>query len=224
MIYATSSNLYRHIKNQKAEFRTKGMRELAHINHTTLLIHGRLLTFLVINGLQRMIIAMPIMRKLIPKTSTAPSPETLAMIDSVQKAQAAVDPMKITVFMSAERAKLLQQRVESTSGLNKVNFMVMWGFEELKAGNTECCYQTLPRCAEMVKPLEIPGKEQTVLEMKKAPGPGCAATWRARKLHPQSYNRLMYHTDCQRRATCEKQKALNTRDGNLSGNLESNAG
>ncbi|MBL0008851.1 MAG: hypothetical protein IPP25_17175 [Saprospiraceae bacterium] len=50
-------------------------------------------------------------------TQGKPSPETLAMIDSVQQAQAAVDPMKVTVFMSAERAKLLQQRVESTTGL-----------------------------------------------------------------------------------------------------------
>ena len=32
----------------------------------------------------------------------SPAPETLAMIDSVQKAQAAVDPMKVTVFMSAQ--------------------------------------------------------------------------------------------------------------------------
>lgn len=100
-------------------------------------------------------------------TSTAPSAETLAMIDSVQKAQAAIDPMKITIFMSAERAKLLRQRVESTTGLNKVNFMVMYGFEELKAGNTSAAIQIFRDVLEMVKPMEIPGKEQTVLEMKK---------------------------------------------------------
>jgi len=96
-----------------------------------------------------------------------PTLETMAMIDSVQKAQAAVDPMKVTVFMSAERARLLQQRVESTSGLDKVNFMVMWGFEELKAGNTESAIRIFQDVLKMVEPMEIPGKAQTVLEMKK---------------------------------------------------------
>src|SRR5688572_21414130 len=60
--------------------------------------------------------------------SATPSAQTLAMIDSVKKAQAAVDPMKVTVFMSAERAQILKQRVESNTGLNKLNFMVMYGF------------------------------------------------------------------------------------------------
>src|SRR6187402_201364 len=55
-----------------------------------------------------------------------PAKETLAMIDSVKRAQAAVDPMKVTVFMSAERAQILKQRVESNTGLNKLNFMVMY--------------------------------------------------------------------------------------------------
>ncbi len=96
-----------------------------------------------------------------------PTLETMAMIDSVQKAQAAVDPMKVTVFMSAERARLLQQRVESTTGLDKVNFMVMWGFEELKAGNTESAIKIFQDVLKMVEPMEIPGKAQTVLEMKK---------------------------------------------------------
>ncbi len=85
-----------------------------------------------------------------------PSAETLAMIDSVQRAQAAVDPMKVTVFMSAERAKLLQQRVESTTGLDKVNFMVMWGFEELKAGNTETAIKLFQDVLTMVEPMENP--------------------------------------------------------------------
>ncbi|MBK8833087.1 MAG: hypothetical protein IPN60_19980 [Saprospiraceae bacterium] len=75
--------------------------------------------------------------------------------------------MKVTVFMSAERAKLLQQRVESTTGLDKVNFMVMWGFEELKAGNTESAIKLFQDVLKMVEPMEIPGKAQTVLEMKK---------------------------------------------------------
>ncbi|MDZ4746966.1 MAG: CRTAC1 family protein [Saprospiraceae bacterium] len=99
--------------------------------------------------------------------SGAVNAETIAMIDSVQKAQASVDPMKVTVFMSGERAKLLQKRVESTNGLDKVNFMVMWGFEELKAGNTESAITIFQNVLKMVEPMQIPGKEQTVLEMKK---------------------------------------------------------
>ncbi len=97
----------------------------------------------------------------------SPSAETTAMIDSVQKAQAAVDPMKVTVFMSAERAKLLKQRVDATSGLDKVNFSVMYGFEELKAGNTASAINIFQEVLKMVDPMQIPGKEQTVLEMKK---------------------------------------------------------
>jgi len=100
-------------------------------------------------------------------TATSPSSETLAMIDSVQKAQAAVDPMKVTVFMCAERAQLLKKRAESSEGLNKVNFMVMWGFEELKAGNSEGSIKIFQDVLKLVEPMQIPGKEQTVLEMKK---------------------------------------------------------
>ena len=36
----------------------------------------------------------------------SPDPETLAMIDSVQKAQNGVDPMKVMVMMTKERAQL----------------------------------------------------------------------------------------------------------------------
>lgn len=99
--------------------------------------------------------------------NTSPSAETLAMIDSVQKAQNAVDPMKITVFMCAERANKLRQRVESTTGLDKVNFTVMYGFEELKAGNTEAAIKAFKDVLSLVEPMSIPGKEQTVLEVKK---------------------------------------------------------
>jgi len=95
------------------------------------------------------------------------SPETLAMIDSVKKAQAAVDPMKVTVFMSAERAKILKQRVDSNTGLNKLNFMVMYGFEELKAGNSAIAIQVFQDVIKMAEPMEIPGKPQTMLEVKK---------------------------------------------------------
>lgn len=97
----------------------------------------------------------------------SPAPETLAMIDSVRQAQAAVDPMKITVFMAAERATMLKQRVAQTNGLDKVNFMVMYGFEELKAGNTTSAISIFQEVLAMVEPMEIPGKEPTVLEMKK---------------------------------------------------------
>jgi hypothetical protein len=97
----------------------------------------------------------------------AVSPETLAMIDSVKKAQATVDPMKLTVFLSAQRAQILKQRVESSTGLNKLNFMVMYGFEELKAGNSASAIQILQEVLKMAEPMEIPGKAQTILEVKK---------------------------------------------------------
>lgn len=99
--------------------------------------------------------------------SDSPSSETLAMIDSVQKAQQAVDPMKVTVFLSAQRANILKQRVESTTGLNKLNFMVMYGFEELKAGHSSAAIQIFNDVLQMAATMEIPGKAQTILEVKK---------------------------------------------------------
>jgi len=95
------------------------------------------------------------------------APETLAMIDSVQKAQAAVDPMKVTVFMSKQRAELYKQKMQTANGLDKVNLMVMYGFEALKAGDTQNAIDQFQQVLKMVEPLQIPGKDQTVLEMKK---------------------------------------------------------
>lgn len=89
------------------------------------------------------------------------------MIDSVQAAQSVIDPMKVTVFLSNERAKIYQSRAESLEGLNKLNFMVLYGFEELKAGNTEQAIQVFEDVLAMAAPMTIPGKEQTMLEMKK---------------------------------------------------------
>lgn len=97
----------------------------------------------------------------------APAPETLAMIDSVQQAQEAVDPMKVTVFMSAHRARLMKQQADASTGLQKVNLLVMYGFEELKAGNTATAIETFNEVMKLVTPMEIPGKEMTMLEMKR---------------------------------------------------------
>lgn len=96
-----------------------------------------------------------------------PAPETLAMIDSVQKAQAAIDPLKITVFLSAERARILKQKVDATNGLDKLNFMVMWGFEELKAGQSQDAIRIFDEVLQLANTMQIPGKEQTMLEVKK---------------------------------------------------------
>jgi len=100
-------------------------------------------------------------------TPGTPDPETLAMIDSVQKAQAAIDPMKVTVFMSNQRAQFYQQKMQTATGLDKVNLLVMYGFEELKAGNTQDAITQFQQVLKLVEPVQIPGKEQTVLEMKK---------------------------------------------------------
>ena len=95
-------------------------------------------------------------------------PGTKAMIDSVQKAQNAVDPMKVTVFMAGHRAKMLYQKIQQTTGLEKINTMVMYGFEELKAGNTKQAISAFEQVLKDVEPMQIPGgKEQAVLEMKK---------------------------------------------------------
>ena len=102
-----------------------------------------------------------------PTPSDQPSQQTLAMIDSVQAAQSRVDPMKVTVFLSNERAKMYKSRAESLDGLNKLNFLVMYGFEELKAGNTSTAITVFEDVITMATPMEIPGKEKTLLEMKK---------------------------------------------------------
>ncbi len=99
--------------------------------------------------------------------SGAPDAETLAMIDSIQLAQSKVDPMKVTVFMANERAKIYKERAEALEGLNKLNFLVIYGFEELKAGNTKIAISVFQQVLKMAEPMTIPGKEQTMLEMKK---------------------------------------------------------
>jgi len=99
--------------------------------------------------------------------SGSPAPETLAMIDSVQKAQNAVDPMKVTVMMSRERAQLILRQMQNTTGLQRINAQVMYGFELLKAGDSENAITQFEEVLKTVEPLQIPGKDQTVLEMKK---------------------------------------------------------
>ncbi|MEO6130658.1 MAG: CRTAC1 family protein [Saprospiraceae bacterium] len=95
------------------------------------------------------------------------SKETLAMIDSVQKAQAAVDPSKVNIILCAQRAQLYKSKLASVSGLEKANLMVMYGFEELKAGNTQQAMDAFRDVITFVTPMQIPGKEKTILEVKK---------------------------------------------------------
>jgi hypothetical protein len=99
--------------------------------------------------------------------SGTPSEETQAMIDSVKAAQSQVDPMKVTVFMSNERAAIYKERAASLEGLNKLNFLVLYGFEELKAGNSKTAMEVFEKVLEMAEPIPIPGKKETMLEVKK---------------------------------------------------------
>lgn len=101
------------------------------------------------------------------KYPSEPDQLTAAMIDSVQRAQRSVDPSKVTVFLSQQRADAYKQQIMKASGLPKANLMVMYGFEELKAGNTEAAIQAFKDVTEFVQPMEIPGKEQTLLEVQK---------------------------------------------------------
>ena len=95
------------------------------------------------------------------------SEETLAMIDSVRKAQVAIDPMKVTVLMTTQRAALFKQKSETATGIEKANFMLMFGFEELKAGNSKAAMGIFQEVLKYVQPLQIEGKEKTVMEVKK---------------------------------------------------------
>ena len=95
------------------------------------------------------------------------SPETQAMIDSVKNAQNAVDPMKVTVILSQQRAAVYEQQANNATGHEKANFMVLHGFEELKAGNSQKAIEIFRNVLTYVGPLEIPGKAQTILEVKK---------------------------------------------------------
>lgn len=96
-----------------------------------------------------------------------PATETLAMIDSVQQAQNKVDPAKVNIILCAQRAQMYKARLSSVSGLEKANLMVMYGFEELKAGNTQQAIDAFQDCITFVTPMQIPGKEKTILEVKK---------------------------------------------------------
>jgi hypothetical protein len=96
-----------------------------------------------------------------------PDPETLVMIDSVQHAQSMIDPAKVNIILSHERAGMYKKRIGSVSGLEKANLLVMYGFEEMKAGNTRDAIDAFKQVIDFVKPMEIPGKEKTVLDVKK---------------------------------------------------------
>ncbi len=102
-----------------------------------------------------------------PGPGQQPDPETRAMIDSVRKAQAAVDPMRLTVFLCRERAAIYKQRAQVTRGMDQLNFMVLYGFELLKAGESAEALQVFDQVLRQAAPLEIPGKEKTLLEVKK---------------------------------------------------------
>ena len=94
------------------------------------------------------------------------APETMVMIDSIRKAQEAVDPMKVLVILAPLRAKLYEEQASKSTGLQKANFMVQHGFEELKAGNSKRAIEIFEIVLTYVEPLQIPGKEQTVHEVK----------------------------------------------------------
>jgi len=96
-----------------------------------------------------------------------PDALTRAMIDSVQKAQAAVDPMRITVFLCRERAAIYRQRSEVTQGLDQLNFLVLYGFELLKAGASAEAMQVFDQILRQARGMDIPGKERTLLEVLK---------------------------------------------------------
>ena len=94
--------------------------------------------------------------------------ETLAMIDSVKKAHNAVDPMKTQIIKTAQRAMIFRQQAEAVQGLDKVNFLLMAGFEDLKAGNTQAGIDLFREVLNFVEPIEgLEGKEKTMLEVKK---------------------------------------------------------
>ncbi|MEO5905970.1 MAG: VCBS repeat-containing protein, partial [Saprospiraceae bacterium] len=102
------------------------------------------------------------------KNADGVAPETHAMIDSVQKAHRSVDPMKTQIIMTAQRAMLYRQQANAVQGLDKVNFLLMAGFEDLKAGNTAAAMSTFREVLAFVEPIEgLDGKEQTVIEVKK---------------------------------------------------------
>lgn len=96
-----------------------------------------------------------------------PSQETLSMIDSVQKAQRTVDPNKVNIILCAQRAASYKKKLATVQGLEKANLMVMYGFEELKAGNTIAAMKAFQDVLTYVTPMQIPGKEKTILEVKK---------------------------------------------------------
>jgi hypothetical protein len=102
-----------------------------------------------------------------PASHQAHSAETQAMIDSVRKAQDAIDPMKVTVLMTKQRAALFKQKSETATGLEKPNLMLMFGFEELKAGHSKEAMRIFQEVLQYVQPLQIEGKDKTVMEIKK---------------------------------------------------------
>ena len=89
------------------------------------------------------------------------------MIDSVQKAQQQIDPTKVNIILCAERAQLYKQKLATATGLDKANLTVMYGFEELKAGNTQQALNAFEEVLAYVEPMQIPGKAKTILDVKK---------------------------------------------------------
>lgn len=93
--------------------------------------------------------------------------ETKAMIDSVRKAQDRVDPSVISFYLTDVRAEMFREQVEKVSGLEKANLMLTYGFEELKAGETEKAIEVFESVLEFVEPVQVEGKEQVIVEIKK---------------------------------------------------------
>ncbi|MEP6646494.1 MAG: hypothetical protein ABJC12_05355, partial [Saprospiraceae bacterium] len=107
------------------------------------------------------------MDQMIKAEKGSPSTGTQAMIDSVQKAQKSVDASKVNIILCAQRAQMYKSQLASVTGLQKANLMVMYGFEELKAGNTQQAMDAFHDVITFVNPMQIPGKEKTIIEVKK---------------------------------------------------------
>lgn len=103
----------------------------------------------------------------LPLGSGQVTPETQAMIDSVKKAHNSVDPMKVSSYLAVQKAAMYAQKLQTATGLEKGNYMLQYGFEELKAGNSQKAMDVFREILVMVEPIEVEGKAKTILEIKK---------------------------------------------------------
>lgn len=99
--------------------------------------------------------------------SPGPDKETQVMIDSTNRAREEVDPSKVSFYLTKERAAKLKEAFPKAQGVEQINLYLRYGFEELKAGNSEQAIQVFSDIVDRSRNLPEEQQSTFVYEVKK---------------------------------------------------------